>query len=957
MRKSSILSIVATVIILGALPGYGSGQESPKHMIYPRLLDPREHPDYERHWVKPPNWDMFGNLTQFVALRGFAVENDRIVKYAEEIDAYTKTYDLCSVVWPSYPIIFAKNLGELADEIKQRNLFLFDLWGYVPGSGPGGYWTQYRPDPAQFALLESKLGDHWLGMDNGEQDGRYIGGYAGQMHPISQDRFQQYLNFQRHFERMGDELGNKLSTLVSLNFGHYFLKEGIYTTIGAETAQALPNSQIYYAFIRGAGKQYGVPWFGNASVWNRWGWKTYGSEGPDNGPKKGTSLNLLKRLLYSHILYNSVFVGFESGWIDGDHLSPIGTIQQEAKRWVREHGMPGVMLTPIAVVTDFFAGWTFPRHLYTGDIYRVWGNLPYGPGDYLTDGVLDMLYPGYQDSSYFHDETGFQVATPYGDTTDCLLSDAPEWLLKRYAVLVITGEMSGGMELQEKLTHYVNGGGQVVITSGNLKKLPGGLCGVNVGEANAMPPGTEITAEGKICTEDQAFTLNALTFPAASNVLARCGDTPVAVNVPCGKGSLIVLASSFGLADTPSLSFPISSATDQPLPKPYPLLSHVQTVLNQVFSEQALFTVGDGLSFIVCRKAPGDYTLGICNNTLAPKPFSIASNIGEIESIQELPLDTSEKNAEGFLPEGSENAAIGQDDATTIAGGSVRMFSVKVNERGVVELPHDPTPPTNTGRGLALNTPQDIKEAILARPTFFEHFDSVLVDWRYLHKKDSAALQRESGWLARQRLRIYVDLGSGINLFPDLRLVSNDETPYNESMAAIHDVLEKMTILGAKDLILTRHRGPENNFSGEQTEASFETSVREICAQAAAKGVTVYFRMSIKGLRTPDDVAGFVQRMGAPNLRIAASLALLAHQKIEPNLLKPEFVDKIGLWLASAPGYDANGALWSVSQPLATQADMALLRAYIQRSPKAPIILDAVYTSQDEEYIDTQNFK
>ena len=124
-------------------------------------------------------------------------------------------------------------------------------------------------------------------MDIGEQDGRYIGGYAAQMVPASGDRFEQYLNFQRHFERCATNWATRCATLVSLNFGHYFLKEGVYTTIGAETAQALPNGQVYYAFIRGAGKQYGVPWFGNASVWNRWGWKTYGSEGQRNGPTKG----------------------------------------------------------------------------------------------------------------------------------------------------------------------------------------------------------------------------------------------------------------------------------------------------------------------------------------------------------------------------------------------------------------------------------------------------------------------------------------------------------------------------------------------------------------------------------------------------------------------------------------------------------------------------------------------
>ena len=43
----------------------------------------------------------------------------------------------------------------------------------------------------------------------------------------------------------------------------------------------------------------------------------------------------------------------------------------------------GTMLAPIAVMTDFFAGWTFPRHLYTDHVYRVWGNLPYAAGRLL----------------------------------------------------------------------------------------------------------------------------------------------------------------------------------------------------------------------------------------------------------------------------------------------------------------------------------------------------------------------------------------------------------------------------------------------------------------------------------------------------------------------------------------------------------------------------------------------
>ena len=40
---------------------------------------------------------------------------------------------------------------------------------------------------------------------------------------------------------------------------------------------------------------------------------------------------------------------------------------------------------------------------------QAWGNLPFDSDSYWAHGVLDLLYPGYADSSYFTSEQGFQV--------------------------------------------------------------------------------------------------------------------------------------------------------------------------------------------------------------------------------------------------------------------------------------------------------------------------------------------------------------------------------------------------------------------------------------------------------------------------------------------------------------------------------------------------------------------
>ena len=884
------------------------------HRVYSHLLDPREHPDYDRRAVKPPTWETFKNRTQFTCLRGFSQSDNRLVGFAEELEKFTRTYELGDVIWPSYDTLFARNLGDLADEVKRRDLYLFDIWGYVPGSGPGGYWQQFTPPAGALATLESKLGDRWLGTDIGEQDGRYIGGYANQMTPASASRFEQYLNFQRHFERMDDDLGHKHAALVSLNFGHYFLKEGTYTLIGAETAQALPNSQVYYAFIRGAGQQYGVPWFGNASIFNRWGYKTYGSSGgtggETHGPTKGTSLSLMKRLLYSHILYNCVAVGFENGWFDGDKLAPIGRIQQSAQRWVKENGQPGVMHTPVALLLDFYSGWSFPRHLYSGDVYRVWGNRPYEAGDYLTDAVLDLLYPGYQNSSYFHDESGFIAPTPFGDMADCLLSDAPLWALDRYAVVIVAGELGGGREVRDKLQAL------------RRARRP---CRHYRGEPREAPRRRRGMHECK-------WELN-------PRLRSREGD----------RLAPALSASS----PTPQRMRRCAARRINRCPNPSSLSRTSGLGLEAILRSQQLFAVhGEGLSLITCRKRAGEFTIGIANNTWREQPFRLESLCGSIESLRELPLDRSEAGVAGQTPEGVDASKLGDNTTNTIAGGDCRIFAVKVHETGVEEIPHQAPPPRPHGRILTLRQATSIKEEILARPTFFEHFDGVCVDWTYLHEREKAALQKESGWLERQSVRIIVDVSSGVNLFPTLRLVDNLPEDYAASTNAVNDVLAKMEILGARDLILTLHRDPENNFTGDQTRAAFTATLKALAGEAAKRAVTLHLRVgSAKPPRSVAEGLEWLDRVNAPNLKLALSTASLERQPPAAEAAV-RLKDKLGLWLVAASRRDVAGEVWDTHAPVHLQSSSEDVAKWLAISPGTRTILDALLATQDEEYLE-----
>ena len=573
-----------------------------------------------------------------------------------------------------------------------------------------------------------------------------------------------------------------------------------------------------------------------------------------------------------------------------------------------------------------------------------------------------MIYPGYQDSSYFHDESGFIAPTPYGDMADCLLSDAPAWLLARYPLLVIAGELGGGAEVRDKLEAYAEQGGHVILTAGNLSKLPGGLAGIQAGiNLKQFDKGTTVRVGSHTVVEDRPFELQTLVLPKTARILAECSGVPAAVVMPLGKGNITVLACPFGVSTRETegvgaaLAGQIQNEVDKPLPTPYALLKHTRAILDVALRGQMLFEAGDGLSLITCRKSSGEYTLGITNNSWHARPFKIMSRCGAIESIRELPLDQSEKTAVGHLPEGLEKADLGVSDEKNIAGGDVRIFVVRVKEANVEAIAHAAPTARPRGRALPLRGTRSLKEEVLLRPTFFEHYDSVVMDWRYLHQREADQLKRESVWIRLQGLVCLVDFTSGINVFPDLRLVDNSEPEYAASMAAIEGVMAKMGILEARDLIITLHRPPENNYTREQTWQSLVKTVRRICEKAQGQQATVHLRLAA-GAPTEDlkKAVEFAVQVGSPNLRLAPSIALLLNKKGDLAEVAALLKDKVGLWLVSAPRVDVAGRLWDANAPIRECNDRRALAQILALAPLAPMVFDAAYKDRDDEYLDAK---
>ena len=442
-------------------------------------------------------------------------------------------------------------LKEVLDGMKQHDNFLLDLWDYIPGDDDDCKDKRTHEGDCQFKLkrstqdlVDAALGENYCGMENGEQDGRYQTAFNGELFSAkgggavasAAEQRKSFLHFMRFSDKMADDLGNKLISVDSLFNVHYFAHAGFHTMLGYETGEALPSPQVAYAFHRGAAKQYGQYVWGMVSIFSRTiagqggGYKKCWQDGGYN-PKntsdpcvcneEGTSLSLMRRLMYTLIGYGGRAFSFEmlagcvaphgptgTGSVSccgdphpGPPVSPIAQMQVSGVKFSEEQATAQIThVAQYAIFLDYFSGFQPPRSLYTfSNSYERWGVMEWSANDFATHGVLNMIYQGYDKSSYYLDETGFQTPTPYGDAADVLLSDATLQLLARYPVVVATTSIvSAKAEVTDKLSAYVKHGGILVVTASTLASFSGGLLGISVAErlrggvaacVHSIPPG------------------------------------------------------------------------------------------------------------------------------------------------------------------------------------------------------------------------------------------------------------------------------------------------------------------------------------------------------------------------------------------------------------------------------------------------------------------------------------
>jgi hypothetical protein len=402
--------------------------------FYAALQSPREHPLARRRAVSPPEYSTFGpSGIGWMALRGFGVNASGALQDLDALlDQYTTGPDaVSSILWPNLRTAAAPNFGELVEKLNRRNLSLM-MGGFVPG-GRGQYDVTALP---HFTATTQSMGDRFLGLGQSEQDGRYLayleeGRYAAAGVQGGDDgRFSAFAAFRRYSAAIERLSGERLYVLDRSVFTPYYLQTGLYTLAGAELSGGT-NTQLSYAFIRGAAKQHGTLLLSNVCSFTRWGHKIPGDPSPspscerssDHGETCGTSYSAMKRILYSLIMYDTATAGFEVYYYQPTNrslLTPIGRIQARAKNWADSH-MPiaqrGVHIASAGILLDYLAGWE-PPCTATDQGWPFtsgFGQTAYTPADYLADGVFNLAWPGYRNSGYYRDASFELSPTPYGD--------------------------------------------------------------------------------------------------------------------------------------------------------------------------------------------------------------------------------------------------------------------------------------------------------------------------------------------------------------------------------------------------------------------------------------------------------------------------------------------------------------------------------------------------------------
>lgn len=347
---------------------------------------------------------------------------------------------------------------------------------------------------------------------------------------------------------------------ASMN-GHYpwqhYAGEFGFEQIGSEIGENINSYQWHIALTRGAARQYGRPWFIDFSAWHGPSITDYSEGkiwGENSGPDHGHSLSLFERTLFMSYMAGASQITAEAGGaisflpvLDEQgryRLSPYGKVCKRLREFTLAHPDVGVPLAPIGIVLDFHHG------AYPGfEKRQVFGYFDYTAGDQMTWDLIDLIWPGGWEVMG-KNEVGAMVSTPFGDSFDVLLQNAPQKVLNSYPGLVLSGDVKLSAGEVARYIGYVQQGGTLILNRVFLRDFPAYM--QRIGEHSS---GEVSDGKGRVIVYGPEFRVEQLG-PLLRNQLVRLlpvevkGDVEYLVNCR-GNSVYVTLINNKGVTKAP----------------------------------------------------------------------------------------------------------------------------------------------------------------------------------------------------------------------------------------------------------------------------------------------------------------------------------------------------------------------------------------------------------------------
>lgn len=335
---------------------------------------------------------------------------------------------------------------------------------------------------------------------------------------------------------------------------HYALEWGSADYYFIETTCAgYQRHQVQMYFIRGAARQYGVPWgwyialgmvgktgYTDPDYIGKW---SNGNVGGKGGISQ--SLNMRDRYLAWFAGATSVFnevwpyaycedKNKDGAWT----LSPHGEAMKDWFEFTRKHPERGVSYAPVAL------GLQYDHMISPINGNKLFGILPQERGDLMSEALLRTIVP------YKFGLGGQEWAlseTPYGDIYDVILPNPPGGpvkmdVLKNYRVLFLSGRFDPDKAFADRLMDYVRNGGTLVINTKQLGSfLPSSFTGLQVNGKSADTQGDMFTPDGeKAFAVNKPHSFDPVTLTGAKPILLDGHKNAMMTLHRYGKGNVIV---------------------------------------------------------------------------------------------------------------------------------------------------------------------------------------------------------------------------------------------------------------------------------------------------------------------------------------------------------------------------------------------------------------------------------